>query len=319
MKTILITGGGGYIGSNIAVCLIRCGHKVRILDNFPRNNEQEFIDLGIEVLKGDIRNIQDVLNATQTIDLIIHLAATKSVTESAKRPEDYYMVNVFGTLNIMMALKHNGFVPIIFSSTAAVYSSENQGEIVESAKTSPVSVYGQTKKTGEELLIAICKSNSVNLTIFRLFNVAGASLKQFADRSVENIFPILFSKVRENEEFTIFGKDHLTPDGTCVRDYIHIDDLIEAFRLETERMLEASHVNQQKIFNLGSGTGSSVLEVVQSLETIIGQPIKLKIKEKRPEENSASIASIERIVSELSWHPRYALTDILASAWNAWE
>ena len=319
MKTILITGGGGYIGSNMALHLLGSGYKVRILDKFPRNDEQKFIDLGIEVVKGDVRNIQDVLQVTRKIDLVIHLAAMKSITESMKNPEDYYAVNVIGTLNLMLALKENSFVPIIFSSTAAVYSSENQGKLVESAATSPTSVYGLTKKTGEEILNALCKSNSVSLTIFRLFNVAGSASKELADRSTENIFPILFSKVKKNEEFTIFGKDHLTQDGTCVRDYIHINDLVEAFRIEAERLLQPSRTHQQKVLNLGSGTGSSVLEVVQCLETIIGHPIKLRVTQKRPEENSVSIASIERLAIELAWRPKHTLNDILTSSWNAWE
>lgn len=313
---ILITGGSGYIGSNLAVYLAKKGFSISVVDKNPSSNEAYLNSLGIKVITGDITKYEEVYEFTRNFDLAVHLAALKSVVESEKSPEDYYLCNVVGTLNLVRALVAHGRAPLIFSSTAAVYSNSVQSVLAEEAVTTPSSVYGRTKLNGEELLRAICGSNSMSLTIFRLFNVAGVLYSELPDKSATNIFPILFDKAIGNEEFSIFGDDHLTPDGTCVRDYIHIADLIEAFSLEIEKLLLNNNTPQHSTFNLGSGKGSSVHQVLSVFEELSGYSILRKVQPKRFAENAFSIADIRKIESRLGWKPTRNLQDIVHSAWK---
>jgi UDP-glucose 4-epimerase len=318
MPKILITGGSGYVGSNLAYSLSEIGYEVVITD-FPELFPEFLVkNTSIDFQAIDIRSQNQTLEIISDIDLVIHLAAFKSVTKSSLDPEGYFENNVNGTINIAQALIANKIVPIIFASSAAVYSQNIVGSIFEYSPTEPKSIYGQSKLLSENYLRNVANAKQINAIVLRFFNIGGAIKHELADRSTENILSILFNKSYKKESFKIYGDTHGTFDGTCVRDYVHISDIVSAIVASIEKLLKMNDTGNYDVYNVGSGYGASVLQVLRTFEKISNTKVSTEILDSREGESSESIASIVKIQEQLNWNPTYSLEEIIESSWKAW-
>jgi UDP-glucose 4-epimerase len=311
---LLVTGGAGYIGSIVTRHLLGRGHEVVILDNLDRGHREAVPD-GAKLVVADLLN-REVLDAAvdHGFDAVLHFAALSLVGESATHPERYYRTNVLGTLNLLEAMYAAEVRRLVFSSTAAVYGQPEEMPIPETAPTKPTNTYGRSKLAVDWLIGDYCRAHGLGAVSLRYFNVAGASDGLGEDHRPEtHLIPnILRTLLGANPEVEIFGTDYPTPDGTAIRDYIHIDDLAEAHVLA----LDATRPGEHRIFNLGNGNGFSVREVIAAAERVTGQDVNAREAERRPGDPPMLVASSARIREELGWDPRKpALEEMVADAW----
>lgn len=330
---ILVTGGLGFIGSHTVVELQQQGYEVVIIDDLS-NASLEVLD-GIEAITAirpvfvqlDLRDKAGVMRFfEQHADLagVIHFAASKAVGESMQEPLKYYENNFFSLINILQAMQVNGLDKVIFSSSCTVYG---QGEVMpisekESIKPA-LSPYGNTKQVGEEIILDLAKVYPLQAILLRYFNPIGAHESGYIGESPlgvpYNLIPyITQTAVGVRDFLSIYGADYDTPDGTCVRDYIHVEDLAIAHVCALKRLLEAKNVEQVEAFNVGNGQGYSVLELVHSFERISGIKLKYKIVDRRPGDVDKAWADTTKASAVLGWKPTKTLDDMLASAWK-WE
>jgi UDP-glucose 4-epimerase len=320
----LVTGGAGYVGSHTVRALLEQGHTATILDNFSTGHR--WATQGQTVLDADLRNPSALRAALRglEIDGIFHFAAKSLVGESAKSPVTYYQNNVTGTANLLEIALENGWHRVVFSSTAAIYGNPLTDRITEDHPKVPINVYGQTKLTVENLLQATCEASPLAAVCLRYFNAAGAaedaSLGEDHDPETHLIPNALKAASGAGQPLTIFGDDYPTPDGTCIRDYIHVQDLADA-HLRAMNALEQQPLEgpQFNAFNLGNGVGFSVKEVFAACEDIVGQPIPHRMGQRREGDPARLVADATRAREELGWQPRHSEIDkIVATAW-AWE
>jgi len=306
----LITGGCGYIGSNLANALRSKGDKVRVLDDLSSGSKTNIKLPGIEFIQGNILDHKTLTEAMEDIDIVYHLAALKSVSESVYKPINYFEVNSFGTLQIIKSMLDKKIRSIVFASSSSVYGQVSESRIPEESEKAPISPYGNSKLMAEEMIKTISKVHSLSCISLRYFNVAGSSRFGVSDTSDFNLIPNILRSYKSKSPMKVFGNNPNTHDGTCVRDYIHIDDVIEANLLAGEKCLEKL-VNVE--LNVGLGLGFSVKQVINAFEQKIGRPLMLKIDESRPGDPGTVIAAINRIQEFLSWSPRFNLEEILTS------
>jgi UDP-glucose 4-epimerase len=311
---LLVTGGAGYIGSIVARHLMTGGHEVVVLDNLSRGHRKAVPD-GAELLTGDLLD-REVLNAAvdRGFDAVLHFAALSLVGESGTRPELYYGVNIGGTLNLLEAMRAAEVPRLVFSSTAAVYGEPEEIPIPESAPTVPTNTYGRSKLAVDWMIGDFCRAHALGAVSLRYFNVAGASGGLGEDHDPEtHLIPNILRVASGARPFVeIFGTDYATPDGTAIRDYIHIDDLAEAHVLA----LGAAEESRHRIFNLGNGTGFSVREVVAAAGKVTGTEIHAREAPRRQGDPPMLVASSELIRAELGWTPRKpTLEEMVADAW----
>jgi len=316
----LVTGGAGYIGSHAVKALLQHGHNVVILDNFSTGHL--WATQGQEVLDIDLKDI-DILRTRlngRKFDGIFHFAAKSLVRESNQDPVNYYINNVGGTANLIQLALENGWTKCVFSSTAAIYGNPISDSINEGHPKAPINVYGQTKLVMEQLIESTCISKPFSAVCLRYFNAAGASndatIGEFHNPETHLIPNILRAAKGAGELFTIFGDDYPTQDGTCVRDYIHVEDLADAH-------LKAMEFIQKKsgffAFNLGNERGFSIKQVLNACQEVIGGKIPYKIGHRREGDPALLIADASRAKEILGWVPYQTdILDIVASAWN-WE
>jgi len=312
---LLVTGGAGYIGSVVAAQLIAAGHDVTVLDDLSTGHA-DAVPAGARFVQGDLRTgAAAVLD--EGIEAVLHFAAKSLVGESVEQPALYWSHNLGGTLALLEAMRAAGVRTIVFSSTAAVYGEPETVPIPETAKTMPTSPYGASKLAIDTALTEYARLHGFGATSLRYFNVAGA----FADHGTwlgerhvpeTHLIPsILQAAARDSGPVAIFGDDYPTPDGSCVRDYIHVADLGQAHLLA----LAACTPSRHAIYNLGSGTGYSNLEVLAACRQVTGLEIPAKIADRRPGDPAMLVASSERISSDLGWHPARGLGEMVADAW----
>ena len=341
MKSILITGGAGYIGSHTCILLLKSGYKIFILDSLHNSsieaiyrvkeiakNEKISSESQILFFKGDIRNINDIDKVFKLakdkgtpIDSVIHFAGLKSVKDSTSHPLDYWDVNVNGTLQLLNAMKKNNCYRIIFSSSATIYGNAEKVPIRENAKIMPQNPYGFTKVAAENLLDNIFASNSDkwSIAILRYFNPIGAHPSGLIGERpldhISNIFPLI-CKVGAGklESIPIYGSDWSTNDGTGVRDYIHIMDLAEGHISAMEYLM--NNKPQKLILNLGTGIGTSVLELIKTFEIVNGIRINYVYADRREGDNPVSIACNKLATNTLNWSPRWDLKDMCKHGWE---
>jgi len=313
---IFVTGGAGYVGSACLRWLSRHGHEVVAYDNLSEGNAAA-VD-GARLIVGDLedrRKMSETLGNFRP-DAVMHFAAVASVPESIKDPESYYRVNVQGTKNLLDAMLEHGVKRIVFSSTAATYGFTVEMPLRETSAQIPEVPYGRSKLAAEWLIRDYCQAYNVGFTIFRYFNASGADpdgRHGEARRNESHLIPLALSVATGvRDKLLIFGNDYPTRDGTCVRDYVHTADLANAHQLAVESL----QPGMTRFYNLGSGTGVTVIEVLRACEAIISSPIKHEIVARRPGDPAVLIASDERIRKELNWHPVYAIEDIVRSAWQ---
>jgi len=325
MKPVLVTGGAGYIGSVVCQTLLERGHSIIILDSLEEGHSEALTpkgvffqgDLGDEVL---LKKIFDSFS----IGAVLHLAAYCLVGESVQDPEKYYWNNVSKGLVLLKVMRTFGVEKIVFSSSAAVYGEPLSTLIGETHPTHPINPYGHSKLIFEQILGQYQKAYGLKYATFRYFNAAGAFDRLGEDHTPEtHLIPLIIRRaLREvhgpsdesiNGPLTVFGLDYPTPDGSCLRDYIHVRDLALAHVLALERLDDL----QERIFNLGNGRGFSVLEVIKTAGRVIGQEIPYQRGDRRPGDPAVLVASADQARKILGWEPRYPeLEEIVASAWD---
>jgi UDP-glucose 4-epimerase len=316
--TVLVTGGAGYIGSHVARLISQRGDRVVIVDDLStglpeRLNGQDSAQCDL-ASPDAVRQLRAVIRA-HNVTSIVHLAARKKVAESVELPEWYYQQNVGGLANLLEAMKSENVTRLVFSSSAATYGMPNIGQVDEDYDCQPINPYGETKLIGEWLARASAKAWGLRVVNLRYFNVAGAGWPDLADTAVANLIPIAFAAIRSGTSPIVFGNDYDTPDGSCVRDYVHVHDLADA-HLAALDYLERDY-RKFDTFNVGTGTGSSVFEVLAKIRAVSGAEFELDIQPRRAGDPPALAADVDRIKSELGWKAKQGLTEIIESAWLA--
>lgn len=319
-KTILVTGGAGYIGSHAVLALQRRGYNVIILDNLIYGHR----DLANKVLQaelvvGDIsdRPLLDRLFATRKIDAVMHFAAYAYVGESVTNPSKYYRNNVVGTLTLLEAMLAADIKKLVFSSTCATYGIPQATPITEDYPQHPINPYGATKLVIERMLAEFGEAYELDSVIFRYFNAAGADPSGLLgeDHTPEtHLIPlVVLTALGKRESISIFGTDYPTRDGTCIRDYIHVSDLAQAHVLGLEYLLRGG---RSDIFNLGNGNGFSVREVIETARQVTRMNIPVVEGARRPGDSSMLVGSSEKAKKILGWQPQYSkLNQIISHAW----
>lgn len=315
---VLVCGGAGYIGSHTVAALRERGEDVVVVDNLSKGHRQAL--LGATLCVGDLRDtvFMDDVFASHTIDAVIDFAANIEVGESMQDPIRYYDNNVSGVISLLRSMEKAGVKQIVFSSTAAVYGEPDEIPITEDARQHPTNAYGDSKLAVEGLLHWCENAYGIRSTALRYFNASGAheSGKIGEDHSPEtHLVPlVLFAAMGKRKQLTVFGDDYDTPDGTCVRDYIHVTDLADAHLKALNRLREGG---KSTAYNLGSGTGFSVKEVIDIAAKVTGKDIPVTMGERRAGDPAVLIASSEKIRRELNWIPQQDdMEKIIASAWK---
>lgn len=316
---VLVCGGAGYIGSHTVYELIDKGYDVVVIDSLVKGHKAA-VHKAARLYIGDIRdeNFTERVFAENKIDAVIDFAAFSLVGESVEKPFKYYENNVYGTLKLLEAMERAGVKKIVFSSTAATYGEPENDMIFESDKTLPSNPYGETKLTVEKMLKWADNAYGIKFVALRYFNAAGAHIsgKIGEDHSPEtHLIPlVLQTAAGKRDKIYIFGDDYPTKDGTCIRDYIHVTDLADAHIKAIEKLFKT---NESGIYNLGSGTGFSVKEVIEEARRVTGCEIKAEVKERRAGDPSILVASSKKAVEELGWRPSFnSLNKIIETAWN---
>lgn len=319
---ILVTGGAGYIGSHAVVGLIDKGYDVVVIDNL-QTGYKEAINEKAVFYQGDIRDLDFVNSVLEKEDIqgVLHFAANSLVGESMTKPIAYYDNNVYGTQKLVEALTNNQVNAIVFSSTAATYGEPVQIPIDESHPTNPINPYGETKRAMEKLIHWAGEASNLKYISLRYFNVAGAHASGEIGESHDpetHLIPIILQVPLGQRPFlSVFGDDYETEDGTCIRDYIHIEDLVDAHILALESLFKGG---DSGIYNLGTGTGYSIYEMVEAARRVTGYEIPLKVDKRRAGDPAVLVASSGKAQKELGWQPKYTeVEDIIRSAWNFYQ
>lgn len=315
---ILVTGGAGYIGSHVLKLLLKAGHKVVTLDNLQKGHRQAVT--GGQFVVGDLadRKLLNKVMQENKIEGVIHLAADSLVGESMEKPAKYYFNNFTNGINLLEAMVANGVKYIVFSSTAAVYGEPKEIPIKEENLTKPTNTYGESKLFFEKALKRYEQIHDLRSISLRYFNAAGADPEGEigeAHNPETHLIPlILETALGEREKIYIFGDDYPTRDGSCIRDYIHVNDLAAAHLLAIESLAVK---NKSAVYNLGNGEGYSVKEVIQAVKTVTGRDFPVEIAARRAGDPAVLIASSAKIKEELNWQPEYyQLEKIISTAWE---
>jgi len=295
----LVTGGAGYIGSHVVDHFFKAGLSLVVFDN-ENTGFRSRVDGKATFENGDIRNIDSIREvfSRYQIEGVIHLAALKSVEESIQKPDLYFDVNVTGTQNLVDMAAEYKIDKLLFSSSAAVYGDTKSGKVTENSELTPLSPYGNSKLIAEKIVLDFGKSTGAGTCSLRYFNVAGSESRLFTDRSVNNLIPMVIDQIRKNEIPRIFGTDYPTPDGSCVRDYIHVSD-VSLSHYFVAMKLNDSHF--PKVLNIGTGQGVSVKEVITKCLEVMHSEIGFSIENRRegdPAALSADVSLFEEVVGK---------------------
>jgi UDP-glucose 4-epimerase len=330
LAKLLITGGAGFIGSHACLVLLGAGHELVVLDNFHNSSPEslrrvqalagETATNQLSVLEGDIRSDTDLRQALAGgVDAVVHFAGLKAVGESVSDPLSYWDVNVSGSRQLLSQMQAHGCRTIVFSSSATLYGLPDRVPINEQAPVQPINPYGQTKAAVEQMLADIAASEpGWRIARLRYFNPVGAHpsgrIGEDPNGIPNNLFPFVSQvAVGRRQQLQVFGGDWPTPDGTGVRDYIHVMDLAEGHQAAVEHLL--NHPPQLLTLNLGSGRGHSVLEVVRAFEEASGKTVPFRISERRPGDAASTVADPGQAAEILGWRTRRSLSDICRDGW----
>ncbi|MFF8015075.1 UDP-glucose 4-epimerase GalE [Streptomyces sp. NPDC007929] len=316
--TWLITGGAGYIGAHVARAMAEAGERVLALDDLSAGVPAR-LPAEVPLVRGSSLD-GELLKRVFTehgVTGVVHLAARKQVAESVALPTRYYRENVGGLATLLEAVAAAGIERFVFSSSAAVYGDPGVDLITEDTPCAPVNPYGETKLAGEWLVRAAGEAHGISTVCLRYFNVAGAAAPELADTGVFNIVPMVFDRLTRGEAPRIFGDDYPTPDGTCVRDYIHVADLAEA-HLAAARRLAGGGVTGDLTVNIGRGEGVSVRELITVIGEVTGDRRPPLVEARRPGDAPRAVASATRAAAELGWTARRGVREMTESAWRGW-
>jgi UDP-glucose 4-epimerase len=323
---ILVTGGAGYIGGTVAGLLAGRGHQAVVFDNLS-HGRRDLLPPGVGFVEGELEDrflIEGLFTAAKEqgkpFDAVLHFAALIEAGESMVHPEIFFRNNTASTLSLLEAMLSHGPRKVVFSSTAAVYGEPEAVPVPEGARLQPTNVYGESKLLVEHMLRWFNQIHGLRYASLRYFNVAGAPegpngiTRGEAHEPESHLIPLILDvAMGRRKSIRIYGEDYPTPDGTCIRDYIHVSDLAEAHLLA----LAALESRDKVIYNLGNGKGFSVREVIDSARRVTGHPIPAEVHPRRPGDPAILVASSEKAISEMGWKPRYTqLDDILRTAWD---
>ncbi|MGW7267269.1 UDP-glucose 4-epimerase GalE [Streptomyces sp. NPDC054842] len=315
--TWLITGGAGYIGAHVVRAMTEAGERAVVYDDLS-TGIAERVPADVPLVVGSTLD-GELLARTCTehrITGVVHLAAKKQVGESVEQPLRYYRENVEGLRVLLEAVTEAAVPSFVFSSSAAVYGMPDVDLVTEETPCAPMSPYGETKLAGEWLVRATGRATGLSTASLRYFNVAGAAAPELADVGVFNLVPMVFERLTQAAPPRIFGDDYPTPDGTCVRDYIHVVDLADA-HVAAARVLRASPGTDLTL-NIGRGEGVSVREMVDRINAITGHDAPPTVTARRPGDPPRVVASADRAAAELGWKAKYDVQDMITSAWDGW-
>jgi UDP-glucose 4-epimerase len=311
--TWLVSGGAGYIGAHVVRSLQAAGAAAVVIDDLSTG------DIGrVEVpfVHGDIADTELVADTLARFGIsgVVHLAGDKQVEQSMREPLLYYRRNVSNLLHLLAAMAQAGVDKLIFSSSAAVYGMVDSARVSEDHPTQPINPYGETKLVGEWLIRDQARATGLRFAALRYFNVAGTAAPELGDLGTSNLIPMVFDALARGEQPVIFGTEHETPDGTCVRDFIHVQDLADAHVAAIAALDEpgAGHV-----FNVGCGRGYSVREVIEMVAEVSGRAIEPRLGPPRPGDPAMVVADTQHITTTLGWRPRHDLREMVRSAWFA--
>jgi UDP-glucose 4-epimerase len=329
----LVTGGAGYVGGTVASLLASLGHQPTVFDNLC-HARRAMVPTGVDFIEGDLADrgliekiFKSAKNEGRPYEAVLHFAALIEAGESMVRPELYFRNNTASTLALLEAVLAEGPRRVVFSSTAAVYGEPESVPIQEDARLKPTNVYGESKLLVETMLNWFHGIHGLRSVALRYFNVAGApespdgAIIRGEDHEPEShLIPLILDvALGRRQSIRIYGDDYQTPDGTCIRDYIHVSDLADAHMLAVNALESDAAAKSRLIFNLGNGKGFSVREVIESARRVTGHAIPAELHPRRPGDPAVLVASSEKAIRELGWKPRYTqLDDILRTAW-AWH
>jgi UDP-glucose 4-epimerase len=315
----LVTGGAGYIGSHVVRAFLESGRQVVILDDLS-SGHREFVPAGVPFIEGSVVDAAQVgaaLRAAGRVDGIVHLAGFKYAGVSVQRPLHTYRENVTGMATLLEVALDEGVPAFVFSSSAACYGTTDVDLVTESTPSAPESPYGETKLIGEWLLADVARTTDLAHTSLRYFNVVGSGAPELYDSSPHNLFPLVLKALTEGRTPVVFGTDYPTPDGSCVRDYVHVAD-VAAAHVGAAEALEAGRP-LWPVYNLGSGDGLSVLQIMDAVRRVTGIDFIPEIKDRRPGDPPRIVASGEPAARDLGWAMRHDVDAMVDSAWRAWR
>ena len=310
---IVVTGGAGYIGSVTTAHLLEAGHDVTVVDNLSQGHE-DAVPSAARFINADIMALPDVLSSVGNVDAVLHFAAFMAAGESMQKPEVYWKNNLVGSLHLLEAMRFSKIPRLIFSSTAAVYGNPQTIPITEAATTIVINTYGKAKLAVDMAITIYCLAHGMAATSLRYFNVAGA-YKAYGERHpVEtHLIPLALVAADKGTAFSILGDDYDTPDGTCIRDYIHVSDLARAHLLAMDALKSGKHA----IYNLGNGNGFSVRQVLAVVESITGRKLATQTLPRRPGDPDRLIAASQKARTGLGWQPdKPELESMIQDAWD---
>ncbi|WP_327323585.1 UDP-glucose 4-epimerase GalE [Streptomyces sp. NBC_01210] len=316
--TWLITGGAGYIGSHVVKAMTDGGERVVVLDDLSTGSTER-LSAGVPLELGSVldRELVDRVLREHSVTGIVHLAGKKQVGESVALPLHYYYENVEGLRTVLAAAADADVRRFLFSSSASVYGMPDVDLVTEQTPCLPMSPYGETKLAGEWLVTAVGKAHGMATASLRYFNVAGAASPELGDDGIFNLVPMVFERLTADESPRIFGDDYQTPDGTCIRDYIHVEDIASAHVAAARRLAEDASASL--ILNIGRGEGVSVAEMVTTIQDVSGrEDLKPVVTERRPGDPARVVAAADRIREELGWQARHDVRAMVTSAWAGW-
>lgn len=314
--TVLVTGGAGYIGSHIVRAFSQAGLDCIVVDDFS-SGHRAFVPAGVELFDASILDTTIVAKAMieHEVDAVVHLAGFKYAGLSVQRPLHTYEQNVQGTVSLLQAMNEAGVDKIVFSSSAAVYGTPDVDLVTEQTATAPESPYGESKLIGEWLMRDTARAHPLHHTSLRYFNVVGSAVPNLFDTSPHNLFPLVIEALLEGRAPRINGDDYPTPDGTCVRDYIHVADLADAHVVAAQKLLSGERL--EPVYNLGSGDGVSVREIMTAVAEATGIAFDPEITERRAGDPARIVASGELAARDLGWTMRHTVAEMVQSAWDA--
>ncbi|MDO5034514.1 MAG: UDP-glucose 4-epimerase GalE [Actinomycetaceae bacterium] len=319
--SIMVIGGAGYIGAHVVRLLQERGDKVVVVDDLSYGTPDRVGDA--KLIELDVANtafVSDLVNTMvdEDVTAVIHFAARKQVGESVMRPAWYYQQNVGGMANVLLAMHEAGVKQMIFSSSAAVYGMPPVEVVEEDIEKHPINPYGETKLIGEWMMADCARAWGLRWTGLRYFNVAGSGWDELGDPATLNLIPMIFDRLARGKAPAIFGTDYPTPDGTCIRDYIHVKDLARAHVSALDALASDAEL-KHNVYNVGTGKGTSVREIVDACREVSGINFVAEEQDRRAGDPPQLIGNATRITEDLGWNAEFGVKEIVESAWSAWQ